>query len=77
MDAAVAATSIGVPLVGGPNAPQDAAARWGLKLHLFIVVNLLDKYCPQGPGRVEPLHTRNHSVRKKWRKQITTSVSKR
>jgi hypothetical protein len=77
MDAAVAATSTGLPGAGRPNAPQDAAARWGLKLHFFIVVNLLDKYCPQGPSRVEPLPTRNRSVRKKWRKQITTSVSKR
>jgi hypothetical protein len=61
----------------GPNAPQDAAARWGLKLHFFIVVNLLDKYCPLGPCRVEPVPARSNSLRKKWQKQITTSVNKR
>jgi hypothetical protein len=64
MDAAVSATSIGVSLDWGPNAPQDAAARWGLKLHFFIVVNLLGKDCPLGPNRVEPVSTRGSSLRR-------------
>jgi hypothetical protein len=65
MYAAVAATSIGLPLDGGPSAPQDAVARWGLKLHFFIVVNLLVKNCPPGPSRLEPVSTRDASLRKK------------
>jgi hypothetical protein len=64
MDAAVAATSTGVPPDGEPSARQDAAARWGLKLHFFIVVNLLGKDCPLGPNRVEPVSTRGNSLRR-------------
>ena len=46
MDAAVAAASIDVPPAGGPSARQYAVARWGLELHFFIVVNLLDQVMP-------------------------------